>query len=533
MEQSVIETDAYLTVQNTPKVRICLYSRQVFLLTDGAVSDRDRCVSYCTEHSKSTRFFTFGIGQGVDKSLVTDIAVETNGQCEFVNDSDCEDVVMKQLIRAMKPAIADLSVHLDGDSVKNSFRSPFHIPPVFNGDKVAMYIHFPKGSVPSEMIEVELSGFVGSTPFKQMVKVEFSSARNLQKGDLGLISSLFGFSVIQDLEKRRSQLHDAKGNLEEGVTQEQVNEKILDVSLRTGILSRFTAFVAIEEREGCVESVTKLVKMAAIKPFKPISKGIFPASSRGLGRGRGGMGLGMGGAKRHRKVLRDNIQGITKPAIKKIARRGGIKRVSTEVYEESRSSLKGFFENVIKDAVTYTENSRRKTITTSDIKNGLANQGRQLYGLQSKSNSSKRKSKQSKTSAKDTKLSKTEGKANKVTNNNSEPSLKKSRNEIVNSASKLSQIIGSQNADGRFNLSSLSIVGINHHSLKNQPSNDIEIIATMLICMILESKFQNEKNSWFLVVKKAKIWMENQLKKSSNRSAIEQVAHSLVSTAVC
>ena len=33
------------------------------------------------------------------------------------------------------------------------------------------------------------------------------------------------------------------------------------------------------------------------------------------GRGKGGKGLGKGGAKRHRKILRDNIQGITKPAI--------------------------------------------------------------------------------------------------------------------------------------------------------------------------------------------------------------------------
>ncbi|KAL1231002.1 Histone H4.2 [Trichinella spiralis] len=46
------------------------------------------------------------------------------------------------------------------------------------------------------------------------------------------------------------------------------------------------------------------------------------------GRGKGGKGLGKGGAKRHRKVLRDNIQGITKPAIRRLARRGGVKRIS-------------------------------------------------------------------------------------------------------------------------------------------------------------------------------------------------------------
>ena len=49
------------------------------------------------------------------------------------------------------------------------------------------------------------------------------------------------------------------------------------------------------------------------------------------GRGKGGKGLGKGGAKRHRKVLRDNIQGITKPAIRRLARRGGVKRISGPV----------------------------------------------------------------------------------------------------------------------------------------------------------------------------------------------------------
>ncbi|KAI3801528.1 hypothetical protein L1987_29635 [Smallanthus sonchifolius] len=63
------------------------------------------------------------------------------------------------------------------------------------------------------------------------------------------------------------------------------------------------------------------------------------------GRGKGGKGLGKGGAKRHRKVLRDNIQGITKPAIRRLARRGGVKRISGLIYEETRGVLKIFLEN--------------------------------------------------------------------------------------------------------------------------------------------------------------------------------------------
>ncbi|CAC5395817.1 Probable histone H2A.6,Histone H3.3 type 2,Histone H4 type VIII,Probable histone H2A.8,Probable histone H2A.4,Histone H2A.2,Late histone H2A.2.1,Histone H2A-IV,Probable histone H2A variant 2,Histone H2A type 1-H,Histone H4, minor,Histone H2A-III,Histone H2A-beta, sperm,Histone H2A [Pyricularia oryzae 70-15],Histone H4-1,Histone H3 type 1,Histone H3.3-like type 2,Histone H4.1,Histone H2A type 1-E,Histone H2A type 1-D,Histone H2A.V,Histone H2A, orphon,Histone H3-like 3,Core histone macro-H2A.1,Histone H2A ty len=95
------------------------------------------------------------------------------------------------------------------------------------------------------------------------------------------------------------------------------------------------------------------------------------------GRGKGGKG----GAKRHRKVLRDNIQGITKPAIRRLARRGGVKRISGLIYEETRGVLKVFLENVIRDAVTYTEHAKRKTVTAMDVVYALKRQGRTLYGF--------------------------------------------------------------------------------------------------------------------------------------------------------
>ncbi|KAI0989225.1 hypothetical protein GJ496_004868 [Pomphorhynchus laevis] len=99
------------------------------------------------------------------------------------------------------------------------------------------------------------------------------------------------------------------------------------------------------------------------------------------GRGKGGKGLGKGGAKRHKKILRDNIQGITKPAIRRLARRGGVKRISCLVYDETRSVMKSFLENVIRDAVTYTEHGKRKTVTAMDVVYSLKRQGRTLYGF--------------------------------------------------------------------------------------------------------------------------------------------------------
>ncbi|XVE57024.1 hypothetical protein DITRI_Ditri04bG0058400 [Diplodiscus trichospermus] len=50
-------------------------------------------------------------------------------------------------------------------------------------------------------------------------------------------------------------------------------------------------------------------------------------------RGKGGKGLCKGRAKRHHKVLRENIQGITKRAIRRLARKRGVKRISGLIYK--------------------------------------------------------------------------------------------------------------------------------------------------------------------------------------------------------
>jgi histone H3 len=101
----------------------------------------------------------------------------------------------------------------------------------------------------------------------------------------------------------------------------------------------------------------------------------------GAARGKGGKGLGKGGAKRHRKVLRDNIQGITKPAIRRLARRGGVKRIGGSVYDHTRVFLKKHLETVIRDAVTYTEHARRKTVTAMDVVYALKRLNLTLYGF--------------------------------------------------------------------------------------------------------------------------------------------------------
>ena len=128
------------------------------------------------------------------------------------------------------------------------------------------------------------------------------------------------------------------------------------------------------------------------------------SQKQNAGRGKGGKGLGKGGAKRHKKTVRDTIGGITKPAIRRLTRRGGVKRMSGMIYDEARSMisplfeticaltgvndhniqtgvLKTFMEDVIRDCVAYTEHAKRKTVTAKDMVYALKRQDRAIYGF--------------------------------------------------------------------------------------------------------------------------------------------------------
>jgi histone H4 len=88
------------------------------------------------------------------------------------------------------------------------------------------------------------------------------------------------------------------------------------------------------------------------------------------------------GAKRIKKrLLIDTIKGITKPAIRRLARRGGVKRINHDIYEETRTILKGFLEKVVRDAVVFTEHGRRKTVTGMDVVYGLKRNNISLIGV--------------------------------------------------------------------------------------------------------------------------------------------------------
>ena len=83
--------------------------------------------------------------------------------------------------------------------------------------------------------------------------------------------------------------------------------------------------------------------------------------------------------KRYKYGYRDNIQGITRTAIRRLARRGGVRRISGSVYEATRKILETFLKPVVNDALVYTDHGRRKTMTLMDVIYALKRNGHTFY----------------------------------------------------------------------------------------------------------------------------------------------------------
>ncbi|KAK6332329.1 hypothetical protein TWF696_003047 [Orbilia brochopaga] len=83
----------------------------------------------------------------------------------------------------------------------------------------------------------------------------------------------------------------------------------------------------------------------------------------------------------HRRILIDNIKGVTQPAIRRMARRGGVKRISAGIYDAVRVILKARLEKLVRDCVMYCEHARRRTVTVSDVIFALKVNGTPIYGF--------------------------------------------------------------------------------------------------------------------------------------------------------
>lgn len=80
------------------------------------------------------------------------------------------------------------------------------------------------------------------------------------------------------------------------------------------------------------------------------------------------------------EIRKTERSSLTRGGIRRLARRGGVKRIGQNVYDEARDFVDYFLGIVVKDCAVFCENARRKTITAMDVIYALKRSGRTIYG---------------------------------------------------------------------------------------------------------------------------------------------------------
>ncbi|KFM70013.1 Histone H4, partial [Stegodyphus mimosarum] len=82
-----------------------------------------------------------------------------------------------------------------------------------------------------------------------------------------------------------------------------------------------------------------------------------------------------------RKVHANTLKKISKYQIRRLARRGGVKRISEGIYDLVRSILKSYLSSLIHDSILYADHCKRNIINASDVVFAMQKRSKTLYGF--------------------------------------------------------------------------------------------------------------------------------------------------------
>lgn len=99
------------------------------------------------------------------------------------------------------------------------------------------------------------------------------------------------------------------------------------------------------------------------------------------GKGKAGKLASKGKAKRNTAKSGSKAHfKLSANAIRRLARKGGVKRISSNSYGGVREFVDEFLHRVVSDSTVYAEAAKRVTVTAMDVVYALKKSGRAIYG---------------------------------------------------------------------------------------------------------------------------------------------------------
>uniref|UniRef100_A0A672HX95 von Willebrand factor A domain containing 5A n=1 Tax=Salarias fasciatus TaxID=181472 RepID=A0A672HX95_SALFA len=206
------------------------HPRQLFVFTDGEVGNTREVIDLVKKNSGSHRCFSFGIGEGASSALINGLAKEGGGHAQFITGSDrMQPKVMQSLRFALQPAVVDISITWDlPKDVSVTVLSP-PITALFQAP--SCHGNAAEGCV---TVKYSLAGHPTQNQLHFSLKPE---------EDTGLTVHRLGARTwIRSLEM--------EGRESRGEQHTGVKEKVVALSIQSGVSSCFTAFIAVNKGDG-------------------------------------------------------------------------------------------------------------------------------------------------------------------------------------------------------------------------------------------------------------------------------------------
>jgi Ca-activated chloride channel family protein len=223
--------------------------RILILVTDGQVGNEDQILKNLGDRLRNLRIFTLGIDQAVNEGFLKRLALVGGGACELVESEDRLDAVMDKVHRRIGTPILT-SVRLEAAGLKLDPHSvvPDRLPDLFAGSPLLIQGRFHGAANGS--ITLQASDVAGRA---------WSETVAGRRTDNAAVTSTWARSFVRGLEDRYAAGRGDPSKLE---------KQIVEISLRFGVLCRFTAFIAVDVKEvvnpgGEVHRMTQPVEPAA------------------------------------------------------------------------------------------------------------------------------------------------------------------------------------------------------------------------------------------------------------------------------
>jgi Ca-activated chloride channel family protein len=203
--------------------------RVIVLVTDGQVGNEDHLLRLIAPRLKNVRVFTLGIDQAVNAGFLKRFAGAGGGLCELVESEDRLDAVMAKVHRRIgTPVATELHLEAHGLDVHWGTVTPAKLPDVYVGAPVVVFGRY-KGAAPRDA-SLTMSGTTFGEPLKLAI------ARDTQPAGAWLGAS-WARAYIRELEDKYA------------IGARDLETEIVRVSKQFTVLSRFTAFLAVDRSE--------------------------------------------------------------------------------------------------------------------------------------------------------------------------------------------------------------------------------------------------------------------------------------------